>query len=101
MATKNPRVWFKSISLENARSFGPKQTIYFTEDGTKTGQASQWNIILGDNGMGKTTVLKAICLLCGENSSDRIEPMLRNSNINIKLEGKAQIGEEEVELGGD
>ena len=100
MATKNPRVWFKSISLENARSFGPKQTIHFTEDGAETGQATQWNIILGENGMGKTTVLKAICLLCGENSSDRIEPMLRNSNINIKLEGKAQIGEEEVELGG-
>jgi predicted ATP-binding protein involved in virulence len=100
MATENPRVWFKSISLENVRSFGPKQTIYFTEDGTENGNVARWNVILGDNGMGKTTVLKAVCLLCGENSSDRIEPMLRNSNININLEGKAQISAEEVELVG-
>jgi len=63
MVTKNPRVWFKSISLENVRSFGTKQTIYFTEDGTETGKAAQWNVILGDNGTGKTTVLKGLCLL--------------------------------------
>jgi len=59
----NPRVWFKSISLENVRSFGTKQTIYFTEDGTENGEAAQWNVILGDNGTGKTTVLKGLCLL--------------------------------------
>jgi hypothetical protein len=40
-----PRVWFKSISLENARSFGTKQTINFTD---KEGNAAQWNVILGD-----------------------------------------------------
>ena len=58
METSTPRVWFKSISLENVRSFGEKQTIYFTDDGTENGKAAQWNIILGDNGTGKTTVLK-------------------------------------------
>ncbi|MGF7218256.1 hypothetical protein GGR92_004433 [Spirosoma lacussanchae] len=62
MATENPRVWFKSISLENVRSFGAKQTIYFTSDGTKDGELAQWNVILGDNGTGKTTVLKGLCL---------------------------------------
>ncbi|GAB3490079.1 hypothetical protein GCM10027341_01300 [Spirosoma knui] len=36
------------------------QTIYLTEDGTENGKAARWNIILGDNGIGKTTVLKAI-----------------------------------------
>ena len=63
MATENPRVWFKSISLENVRSFGKKQTVYFTEDGTENGKVTQWNVILGDNGTGKTTVLKSLCLL--------------------------------------
>jgi energy-coupling factor transporter ATP-binding protein EcfA2 len=58
-----PRVWFKSISLENVRSFGTKQTIYFTEDGTENSKAARWNVILGDNGTGKTTVLKGLCLL--------------------------------------
>lgn len=60
MATENPRVWFKSISLENVRSFGKKQTIYFTEDGTENGTPARWNVILGDNGTGKTTVLRGI-----------------------------------------
>ena len=59
MATENPRVWFKSISLENVRSFGTKQTINFTD---KEGNAARWNVILGDNGTGKTTVLKGLFL---------------------------------------
>ncbi|MBD2702995.1 AAA family ATPase [Spirosoma sp. BT702] len=57
MATENPRVWFKSILLENTRSFGTKQTVNFTD---KDGRAARWNVILGDNGTGKTTVLKAL-----------------------------------------
>ena len=57
MATENPRVWFKSISLENVRSFGTKQTINFTD---KDGNAARWNLILGDNGTGKTTLLKGL-----------------------------------------
>jgi predicted ATP-binding protein involved in virulence len=63
MATENPRVWFKSISLENVRSFGTKQTIYFTD---KDGNAMRWNVILGDNGTGKTTVLKGLFLALNE-----------------------------------
>ena len=59
MATENPRVWFKSISLENVRSFGEKQTINFTD---KDGNAARWNVILGDNGTGKTTVLRGLFL---------------------------------------
>ncbi len=54
---RNTHVWFRSISLENVRSFGTKQTIVFTD---KDGNAARWNVILGDNGTGKTTVLKAL-----------------------------------------
>lgn len=57
---ENPRVWFRSISLENVRSFGSKQTIYFTEDGTENSPVARWNVLLGDNGTGKTTVLKGL-----------------------------------------
>lgn len=60
MTTENPRVWFKSISLENVRSFGTKQTIHFTD---KDGNAARWNVILGDNGTGKTTVLKGLLVM--------------------------------------
>ena len=60
---ENPRVWFRSISLENVRSFGRKQTIYFTEDGTENGPVARWNVLLGDNGTGKTTVLKGLVVM--------------------------------------
>ena len=66
METPTPRVWFKSISLKNVRSFGQKQTIYFTNDGTENSNAAQWNIILGDNGTGKTTVLRGLFLAVNE-----------------------------------
>jgi predicted ATP-binding protein involved in virulence len=49
--TKHP--YFKSISLSNIRSFGSKQTIELN---------SRWNIITGENGTGKTTILKALAL---------------------------------------
>ncbi len=60
MATKPtppPPAYFLSLSLENVRSFGEKQTISFAR---KDGRPAQWTIILGDNGVGKTTVLKAL-----------------------------------------
>lgn len=66
MATENPRVWFKSISLENVRSFGTKQTINFSD---KEGNAARWNVILGDNGTGKTTVLKGLLVIVQDQKS--------------------------------
>lgn len=55
--TTPPPAYFLSLSLENVRSFGAKQTISFA---TKEGRPAQWTIILGDNGVGKTTVLKSL-----------------------------------------
>ncbi len=55
--TSPPPAYFLSLSLENVRSFGDKQTVSFAD---KDGRPAQWTIILGDNGVGKTTVLKAL-----------------------------------------
>jgi predicted ATP-binding protein involved in virulence len=98
MATENPRVWFKSLSLENVRSFGPKQTIYFTEDGTESGKAAQWNVVLGDNGIGKTTVLKALCLMGGESSNDRVISLLRTQNRDISITAEVQKNDKLIQL---
>jgi energy-coupling factor transporter ATP-binding protein EcfA2 len=52
--------YFLSLSLENVRSFGEKQTISFAR---ADGRPAQWTIILGDNGVGKTTVLKSLAMI--------------------------------------
>jgi nucleoside-triphosphatase THEP1 len=58
--TTPPPAYFLSLSLENVRSFGTKQTISFAR---ADGRPAQWTIILGDNGVGKTTVLKGVAAL--------------------------------------
>jgi hypothetical protein len=55
--TSPPPAYFLSLSLENVRSFGEKQTISFARE---NGRPAPWTIILGDNGVGKTTVLKCL-----------------------------------------
>jgi len=61
--TPPPPAYFLSLSLENVRSFGEKQTIHFTEGGMEGGKPAHWTVILGDNGVGKTTVLRALAAL--------------------------------------
>jgi recombinational DNA repair ATPase RecF len=58
--TSPPPAYFLSLSLENVRSFGEAQTISFVRP---NGRPAQWTIILGDNGVGKTTVLKSLTAL--------------------------------------
>lgn len=48
--------YFLSLAVENVRCFGPRQTFDLSEG---KGRPVQWTIILGDNGVGKTTLLRA------------------------------------------
>ena len=51
---------FSSLSLKNVRAFGSQQSIAFVgEDGA----ISRWNLILGENGVGKTTLMQAIAVM--------------------------------------
>jgi AAA domain, putative AbiEii toxin, Type IV TA system/AAA domain len=50
-------VYFLSLSLENVRCFGPKQTLDLSDG---KGKPAPWTIILGLNGTGKTTVLQSL-----------------------------------------
>lgn len=49
--------YFLSLSLENVRCFGPKQTLDLSDG---NGKPARWTIILGLNGTGKTTILQAL-----------------------------------------
>jgi len=55
-----PPAYFLSLSVENARCFGPKQTIDVSDG---QGRPAQWTVILGDNNTGKTTLLQCFVAL--------------------------------------
>jgi energy-coupling factor transporter ATP-binding protein EcfA2 len=50
-------VYFLSLTLENVRCFGPRQTLQLSD---AKGRPARWTVILGNNGMGKTTLLQAL-----------------------------------------
>lgn len=53
-------LYLKKLEIENVRCFGSKQRIDFTDE---KGNISQWTVILGDNGTGKTSILRSIVSL--------------------------------------
>lgn len=55
--TPNDAVYFLSLSLENVRCFGSRQTLDLSDG---HGRPARWTVILGDNGTGKTTLLKTL-----------------------------------------
>lgn len=56
MAADAP-IYFRSLELENVRCFAQRQCLDFTD---KDGKPVQWILILGDNGVGKTTLLQCL-----------------------------------------
>ena len=56
-STERPPVYFSSLELENVRCFGQRQSLSLTDD---EGNPVRWTLILGDNGVGKTTLLQCL-----------------------------------------
>ena len=52
--------YFLDFSLENVRCFGKKQTLRLSDE---KGKPYHWTIIMGDNGVGKSTLLKGLVSL--------------------------------------
>jgi energy-coupling factor transporter ATP-binding protein EcfA2 len=50
-------VYFLSLEVENVLCFKDKQVLALTD---KNGNPAQWTVILGDNGVGKTTLLRCL-----------------------------------------
>ncbi len=57
MAEENKGIYFTELTLENVRCFGDKAVLKLSND---KGDWSRWNVILGDNGTGKTTLLQCL-----------------------------------------
>jgi energy-coupling factor transporter ATP-binding protein EcfA2 len=56
-AQTRPGTYFLSLTVENVRCFGPAQTLNLSDG---HGHHSQWTVILGENGLGKTTLLTCL-----------------------------------------
>jgi predicted ATP-binding protein involved in virulence len=56
------KVYIKNLEIENARCFGEQQSISFA-DPSRPSSPARWSVIVGENGTGKTTVLRALALL--------------------------------------
>jgi predicted ATPase len=55
-----PPAYFLSLTVENYRCFGPAQTLDLSDG---EGRPAPWTIILGENGVGKTTLLQCLTKL--------------------------------------
>lgn len=55
--SKPGEAYFLSLTVENFRCFGPKQTLDLSDG---NGNPTMWNVILGENGTGKTTILRSL-----------------------------------------
>lgn len=52
--------YFASITVRDIRCFGPEQTLNLLDS---AGNPARWTVLLGDNGVGKTTLLQALASL--------------------------------------
>jgi predicted ATP-binding protein involved in virulence len=52
-----PPMYFETLEIENIKCFGQKQVLDLRD---QNGVISPWTLILGDNGVGKTTLLKCL-----------------------------------------
>src|ERR1700749_3080882 len=50
-------IYFMSLELENVRCFGEKQVLDISDG---NGNPAQWTLLLGDNGVGKSTILQCL-----------------------------------------
>ena len=55
-----PPAYFLSLAVAGFRCFGPKQVLDLSDG---QGRPARWTIILGDNGVGKTTLLQCLAAL--------------------------------------
>lgn len=90
---KQPPVYFSALELENVRCFGARQVLSLADE---DGSPVQWTLILGDNGVGKTTLLQCLAWMRpdrkDENTGvDSLEPTLSSAE-NSALNSLARIG---------
>src|SRR5260370_14100796 len=75
---------FRSLCLENVRAFGTPQSLKFVDENNAI---SRWNLILGENGVGKTTLMWALAVM---------RPVPAQDELSIKNSGKPTLSKAEL-----
>lgn len=99
MKSTSKTIYFTMLALENIRSFAGQQRLDLRDS---QGRPAQWTLILGDNGVGKTTILQCLTRMRpqynevdGEPSEQMprpIEPELAQEEDNAVLKALARSG---------
>jgi ABC-type branched-subunit amino acid transport system ATPase component len=90
--------YFLALRLKNVRSFGPVQTLDLSNG---AGRPAQWTIILGDNGVGKTTLLHSLVAITPVMGWTKGQVMPRCADILRFKWPLYRSGKSEYELSGD
>ena len=94
----NLPVYFTKLVLENIRSFSERQELKLVND---DGCPARWTLIVGDNGVGKTTMLQCLARMRpvfndpsdeSDQSSKPVEPELAREESNDVLDALARSG---------
>lgn len=67
---QTPPMYFASLEIKNIKCFGERQVLDLRND---NGSVSQWTLILGNNGLGKTTLLKCLAWMKTVEETDEVE----------------------------
>jgi predicted ATP-binding protein involved in virulence len=68
-------IYFLSLEVENVRCFKDRQTLTLADE---KGRPKRWTVLLGDNGVGKTTLLQLLALFRPEQRPSMDGNQLRN-----------------------
>ena len=79
MKSKSIPFYFAKLELENICSFGNRQCLNLLNE---AGYPAQWTVILGDNGVGKTTLLQCLA---------RMRPQLNKMSGDGNVQSKSRI----------
>jgi ABC-type cobalamin/Fe3+-siderophores transport system ATPase subunit len=107
---RSPYVYFSRLALTNVKSFAEGQVLDLRN---KSGKPAQWTLVLGDNGVGKTTLLQCLAMmrpiLSTESASaaeataaapDRVVPAI-NDRETADIVALARMGSSNVSIAAD
>ena len=87
MKSKNKPFYFAKLELENICSFGSRQCLNLLNE---AGYPAQWTVILGDNGVGKTTLLQCLARM-----RPQLNEMSDDDNVQLNSRIEPEILKEE------